>query len=310
VQPRDAEDSQAVGADPIDPRGATTTVIAEPGYDYAFPRISPDGRRLAVAGRPPDAQDRGAVRLVDLATGAITRLTSGYSSYPEWSPDGRHVIFLGAVGSTWQLALRDADLRDDEHPVPLPTSVRSGEAAAFLMSRDGRTGVLVPSAAERLYLLDTVQRTMRPLTPGGESETQPRLSPDCRWLAFTAVANGRADVFVRPFPGPGARVQISPNGGTEPVWSRDGHRLYYRAGGRILAASVAGGALSGIPGQTVVLEDRFELPGFQVANYDVAPDGSLYLVLAAGGAEVLTVTVNWLDEARAKLAGRRGGGER
>jgi serine/threonine-protein kinase len=297
----------------IDSRGTATDVLRAPATRYMNPRVSPDGRRLAIASASLDLSSF-AVSVVELPTGTPTRLTSEESMQPEWSPDGRHVFFLrlvrrvGLVGSALELASRAADLRDDAHSVPLPAVIdRKNELRGFLMAPDGRSGALLEasnSVRSTLYLVDTVARTMRRLTPEGEEESKPRLSPDGRWLAFASPRNGRENVFVRPFSGPGPRVQISQDGGTEPVWSRDGRRLYYRASGRIMAASLSTETSLAVTGRADVREDQYLSYG-RMSNYDVAPDGSLYFVRSAGGGEVVTVTVNWLDEVRAKLAAMR-----
>ena len=70
------------------------------------------------------------------------------------------------------------------------------------------------------------------------SESSPRLSPDGRWLAYTSNEPGRAEVFVQPFAGPGGRSQISTDGGSEPVWSRDGRELFYLNGDRMMAVEI------------------------------------------------------------------------
>ena len=74
-------------------------------------------------------------------------------------------------------------------------------------------------------------------------ETMPRVSPDGRWVAFITNESGRDEVVVQPFPGPGGRVQVSTGGASEPVWSRDGRRLFYRGDGRLMAAVLSAGAV-------------------------------------------------------------------
>ncbi len=91
-------------------------------------------------------------------------------------------------------------------------------------------------------------RRPRPVVREGFDAYMPALSPDGRRLAYASNASGRHEVYVRPFPGPGAAVQVSEAGGTEPAWSRDGRRLFYRGGRRLHAATLAPGRRWRSPG--------------------------------------------------------------
>jgi len=107
----------------------------------------------------------------------------------------------------------------------------------------------------------------------------PRLSPDGRWIAFTTDESGRNEVVVQPFPGPGGRVQVSASGGTEPVWSRDGRRLFYRGDGRLMAATIRSGPAFEVASRDTVLTDTYVFAGNPHANYDVMPDGKHFIFL-------------------------------
>jgi serine/threonine-protein kinase len=80
-------------------------------------------------------------------------------------------------------------------------------------------------------------------SPAAESEAM--FSPDGRWIAYVSNESGRNEIFVRPFPGPGGKWQISTGGGNYPAWSRTRHELFYRSlDSRIWVASytVEGGS--------------------------------------------------------------------
>jgi hypothetical protein len=108
-------------------------------------------------------------------------------------------------------------------------------------------------------------------------------------------------VYVQAFPAAGGVVQVSANGGDEPMWTRDGRRIVYREGQRFMSAELA-------PGKDLSVASRAPLFAGDFArgytNYDVAPDGRLLVVRSVGGDERLTVTLNWLSEARRAIAHR------
>jgi Tol biopolymer transport system component len=125
----------------------------------------------------------------------------------------------------------------------------------------------------------------------------PRFSPDGRWVAYTSNDGGRTEVFVRPFPGPGGRTQISADGGADPVWAPDGRRLFYLNGTELTAAT-----LGTERDLRVLSRDKLFAADVSAgsihANFDVARDGRHFLMLRSSGSGVdLAVTLNWLATA-------------
>jgi hypothetical protein len=141
-------------------------------------------------------------------------------------------------------------------------------------------------------------------------ESTPSISPDSSWVAYTSNESGQWEVYVRALPHPSGRIQISPDGGTEPRWSHDGRTLYYRQGASLVATELGPGP--GIEvGATATLfsgENHFLLSRF--AQYDVHPDGVHFLVIRTRGAsegtpEEMMVVVNWFQELEEQLSGGR-----
>ena len=145
-------------------------------------------------------------------------------------------------------------------------------------------------------------------TPANEGGSGAALSPDGRWLAYAANPTDRQEVWVRPFPGPGAPIRVSPAGGAEPVWSRNGRELFsVEDGDKIMSTTITPGG-----------EFRFSTPvqlfvskythSLQVPTYDVAPDGRFVMLKprADASATTLNVIVNWVEEVerRARVASR------
>jgi hypothetical protein len=136
------------------------------------------------------------------------------------------------------------------------------------------------------------------------TEAQPAFSPDGLWLAYTSNESGTFEVYVRPFPGPGGKWQISKGGGFAPLWSRDGRDLLFETlDQRVMTVGYSAKGDSFAPGKPRVWSETrlLNLAGLPV--YDLAPDGKrLAAVLASGeaGGEPthLTFLLNFFDELR------------
>jgi serine/threonine-protein kinase len=145
----------------------------------------------------------------------------------------------------------------------------------------------------------------RKVVDGPTADYMPAVSPNGRWLAHVSRATGRPEVYVRAYPGPGPVVPVSVSGGIEPVWSADGSRIFYRAGGTLMAAAVTTPALA-ITSRDSLFSDAFDgtMPH---RNYDVSRDGTSFLMIApskAGSPEAVVV-LNWLTKLQASLAGKK-----
>ena len=283
--------------------GAEALVRSEPGA-YNTPRFSPDGRRIAVALFSGDGAD---IWVLDRAANTFTRMTTaGRNTAPEWSSDGRRVLYKsildGKIRILWVLA--DGSARADTLYVP---DVVINEA---VLSPDGRWLVVrtAPGGAtpRDIFAVDlTGDRKRVPMATGPTSEQMPRISPDGKWLAYQSDQSGRNEIYVRPFPGEGARVQVSDAGGAEPLWDRTGRTLYYRALSGITAVAVTTGAEFSIGARRLVLAST-DPPDSTHPSYDVAPDGAHFLVLRPAGGEAKVIVIhNWVREFREKILGER-----
>jgi len=130
------------------------------------------------------------------------------------------------------------------------------------------------------------------------NERNPRFSPDGRWVAYESDETGLTEVYLVPYPGPGRKVKISTDGGTSPVWARDGRALFYRNGD----------AMMGVPIQTLpsFSPGRARLLFRKVSPhpFDVAPDGRFLMIedLPAPALGPLTVALNWHAELKRRLS--------
>ena len=144
-------------------------------------------------------------------------------------------------------------------------------------------------------------------------ERAPYLSPDRQSIVYVSDASGRDEVYVRPLGGPVSQTIVSNEGGTEPVWARDGKTIFYRNGRRLMSVSVGAHTGSGISlGEPrLVLEGNYLLDASTaraVPNYDVSSDGTRFLMISdvdtAGGLERLSVVLNWFEELKQRAPAR------
>lgn len=132
-------------------------------------------------------------------------------------------------------------------------------------------------------------------TPADEAAAA--FSPGGRWIAYVSNETGREEVYVRPFPGPGAPATISTDGGVEPRWARNGRELFYRSGNRMMAVRIGDGSGFVASAPTPLFEGRFEMKGYggSLANYDVSSDGRFVMVRRKNPVTptVIHIVFNW-----------------
>jgi Tol biopolymer transport system component len=262
------------------------------------PRLSPDGQRVLFRVPAPNCD----VWMHDLARGSTLRLTSeGDNHGAIWSPDGRRVLF--ARGRANQADIMSVDLGGGT-----PETLFSGELAnAWTASRspDGRS-VAVNSAGPQssgdIVMIEEGKARRAIATrfdDGGAA-----ISPDGRHLAYVSNESGRPEVYVQPLSGGGERIQVSAEGGREPVWSRDGREIFFRHGRQMLAATVESHTPLRTGRPHVLFEhDLSIMTGPSVPNYDVSKDGRFLMIRTTGAAASETYLVlDWLPDVKRRVA--------
>lgn len=274
---------------------------------FSMPRASPDGTRIAVV-TGAVLNSEGDIAVFDIASGALSQLTQNARvTRPEWDPTGRRIAYRSLTWASNSFVSQPADRSGT------PTPIAGAEAVlAFSWGTVGRY-----LAVERRNTITNHDIWIVPRSGSGAPipvdttaahEVLPRLSPDERWVAYTSNEGGRMQVYVRPVPGPGARVPVSIRGGSSPAWSHDSRTLYYLEGGRLMAARFAASPSLAVARRDTMVdltttgatweffEDR------NLLSYDVMPGGG-FVVLASGSSATthrhnVIAIVDWSQRTR------------
>ncbi len=268
---------------------------------HAGIRLSPDGKRLAIAqhegGHPPD------MWVLDINRGSLARLTFGPASNfnPVWTADGKRLFYV-SERPVFDLYGKAADGSGPEEAF----FVSANDKFPLSVSPDGKTLLISmydSKTRNDLWLLPLEgKREPKPLLTTPFEELAGAFSPDGRWIAFQTDESGKAEVYMQDYPGGSSRVQISTAGGSEPVWSRNGKELFYRAGRKLMVVAMGAGAAPGKP--KVMFEGDFRV-GDRIPAYDVSPDGEIfYFVQTSKPAEQrgkVDIVLNWFDELQRRV---------
>jgi Tol biopolymer transport system component len=284
--PGGSENSQLVWIS----RNGTREDTGAPRRSYQpEPRLSPDGRRIAV---PIGTADHYQW-LYELDTGTLTPLVAGTDAHLlVWSPDGRKVAHQDAG---LRLSIMDLESTGE------PEAVLNGNLIARAWSPDGATLLFsrpAPEGGSNLVALDLRDRSERVLVPARQGSSAAQISPDGRWLAYVSNESGRNEVFVTDFPAARLKRPVSVDGGSQPAWSSDGKELFHISGTSMMSAAVVRGDPIAFA-RPVRLFDVIESAGAGT-TYSVAPDGRFLFVQTpedgAAQRSQLTLVLNWDEE--------------
>lgn len=285
--------------------------------------LSPDGTRVAVRRVSPETAGVRSGRATyeiwihDLGRGTGTRLTSLSSDWlAAWSPDGHRIMFSSdRGGSVFKLYRKAADGAGNEDVVFSSNEDKSAQD----WSRDGKFLLYSVTTNGRRSFLDSASRDfwvlpLTPVNPSGNqpelyvktefNETQGRLSPDGRFVAYVSDASGRYEIYVQSFPTAlGSKTIISTGGGISPRWRDDGTELYYiSADSKMMAVDVSTSPVfkAGIP-RTLFPAPIWGRGSFHnVTRYDVTAKGKKFLInsvtsnaATSAPAPISIVLMNW-----------------
>jgi eukaryotic-like serine/threonine-protein kinase len=286
----------------LDRRGRLVGEVPLPRGTFVSPRLSPDGRRLAISSQGPKDSESD-LWVVDLASEQAGRLTfaPGHERYPVWSPDGRSLAFQTDRGGAFDIWIRPSSGSGAERAL-------HESATAWKTPRSWVGGTLAFETAEAetgfdvwLLLLDRPGEPPVHLLQSAASEVSAAVSPDGRWLAFASNESGRSEVYVVSLPDAKVKHQVTTQGGRHPVWTRGGRELLFLTAGYSVAAVpvTLGESLTFGTPTTLFPHPR---PSWGVAAdevlFDVTADGSRFVVLGPErqGSQTLLVVSDWLSE--------------
>ena len=253
--------------------------LAAPEGAYASPRLSPDGRRLALA---ISGADRDDIWIYDIGRNASEQLTFEGGTSPIWTSAGRRILFSASRGGPPNLFWRPVDgSGTEERLTNSPRNDMPGSA-----SSDGRTIAYVESdtsGGRDILLLNADERTSRPFVETPSNEMAPALSPDGQWVAFVSDESGRNEVYVSSVVDPRRRMKVSAGGGSEPVWRpRDGPELFFRSGNQMLAASVTLRPGLSVKPPVELFRGEFDTGSAARPAYDVSAEGTRFVMVGRG----------------------------
>jgi serine/threonine protein kinase len=268
-----------------------------PPRAYSHPRVSPDGKRVAVV----TADD---IWMLDLARPGASQLTFAPAPNfaPVWTKDGDRLLFfspLREAGLFWQAA--DGTGAAERLGAGVPSGVTADGKQVLFNS--------VPGSRDLMLLTLDVSHHVEPLIQTPSSERNGVVSSNGRWLAYESDSSGKFEIYVKPFPNVSAgQWLVSTAGGTRPLWAPNGEELFFVApDGSLMAVRVEARGSSWRAGSPVrVVEGRYLIGGGRSSpNYDVSRDGTRFLMVKPpvnqAAAPQIIVVQNWLDELKARV---------
>jgi serine/threonine-protein kinase len=294
----------------VDRKGVAKPLSAIPPGPFISLRLSPDGRRVAVAVRRGPRNRLSDLWVYDVDRGAPTRLTLDGGNFPVWAPDGRRLVY--ALGNLFTV---NADGSSNPAPLTQPEDAQypsswaratntltflqyfpSGNKGIWTLAMDGSSNVKPSQFLESRFEL-----------------WHPELSPDGKLMAYVSTESGTPEVYVQPFPGPGEKTRISTAFGFDPLWTADGRELIFRAftaEGKQLFMSVPIRSIS--PFQFDAPRLLFEAKTNEYDStapergWDISPDGQRFLLakpvtVADPPVTTLQVVLDWVEELRRRV---------
>jgi Tol biopolymer transport system component len=287
----------------FDRDGKPTGSLGTPA-NQSNPRLSPDGRRVALDITDPQSGNTD-VWIYEASGGIPTRFTSHPSldTTPSWSPDGATIVFNSLRQGHPDLYEKASNGVGNDEPI----LVNERTKYPTDWSRDGRN-ILFRAIDEKtnfeLWYLPVGTRAPVPYIKSTFGVSHGQFSPDGKWVAYASNESGKWEVYVSPFPGPGGNWKVSTAGGSEPRWRSDGQELFYLASdGKLMAVAVNEGPPFEAGTATTLFQTkrRERISATDLFSYDVSADGKRFLVSTDVGEVApspLNLILNWTPDPR------------
>ena len=286
--------AQALSLVSVSRQGKVTPLLEQP-RSYHSPRVSPDGRYIAL----DFSETTRDVWLLDRRDSTMSRATFQSTGHdPTWLPNGREIVFAEARGPRVGIVRAPVDGSRPADSVYFEGS----QVSVHGVTPDGRTGIAVRFMSTA-GLGDIVAVPLegggpvKPLVATPYDEGYPALSPDGRWLAYVSNEANRPEVYLRALDGTAGKLLVSQNGGSEPVWSRDGRELFYRSLGpgepELVAALIETHPSLRVVSRTPLFPVTDYEAAVPHANYDVMPDGQSFVMVRQGRLSQFVYLQRW-----------------
>ena len=279
----------------VDRQGRVEPVLPKQEAAFVQPTFSPSGEHVALV---YNIQGSVEVWRYDLSDGRLVPIGSGGISevFPVWSPDEQWIAVGSNKEGQWNVFRIRADgsgqieqLTFSTDTRYLPTSWSLDDVLAIERGPDGKKDILVLDMREGEKVL--------PVLVTESNERGAKFSPDGKWMAFTSDRTGNDEVWIKAYPGSEPPALVSIGGGKEPVWSRDGKELFYRIKDKLMVVPVTTQPAFRVGTPTLLFEGSYTY-GYSdwSFNYDVAADGSRFMMVKEGPTKGVHVLVNWFEE--------------
>ncbi len=288
--------------------------LAAPPNSYAYPKISPDGTRVALSVGQFNSED---IWIWDILRKTLTRLTfeKTREMTPIWTPDGKRIVYYSNHeipdygGVYWKAA-------DGTGETEKLVSVPNRNLHPFSLSSDAKTlvmqEVLTLTNVDISMLSMEGDRTRKVLLQTEYVEGSPKISPDGGWMAYFSSESGRGEIYVRPFPEVNkGKWQVSTSGGNAPLWSPDGRELFYLGPDNSVVAVPVETKPTFSFGTSKILFKSTNLGTTIVSGtpWDIHPDGKRFLMMkpppatapAAAVPRKINIVLNWIDELKQRV---------
>jgi serine/threonine-protein kinase len=275
---------------------------------YYMPKLSPDGKHLAVSIRDGSTYE---VWTLELQRPVLNRVTSeGSNAYAIWTPDQQRLTFTGNPFGPIDVFWRSTDARGSVEKMisgeyPMLTCWWSPDGSELLVT------IIHPTRAGDISVFSKSDNKLRPLLETQYDEYAPALSPDGRWIAYISNESGNSGIYVQSYPDLRRKYFIAESRFDlgSPVWGQDGREIFYldtKGDAKMMVVSVGSGSELTPTRPRKLFEGHYvgSLEGLQ--EFDVSADGKRFVMIKSMQESVsetrsLRVILNWFEDLKNKV---------
>jgi serine/threonine-protein kinase len=300
----------------VDRSGRETVILERPGQ-YAHPRWSPSGDRVALT---IGGESGSQIWLYDRGSETLSQLTfEGVSFRPTWSPDGSRIAFYSNREDAWDLYTKPADGSGTAQRVGDGRDTENGGTTFWTRDGewivvDGTADVEDGAAAdgdEDVFAINAETGERREAVATDAEEETGAVSPDGRWIAHGSDESGTWQVYVRPFLEEGGRWLVSTGPAMTPLWASNTELVYYDvATSSLISAQLEIGTSVRVLRREQLVDWSPYARSSSSPQYDISRDGQRIVALrTTGRGEIAApiVVLNWHREILRRMEAQGGG---